>query len=203
MRRKDRKWSALTPGKWMGFSKLLPSILSICACGSANIASKGVPGTLKPFLRTLKSVFSTFSGKMMWSFLHIKTGNIPQKRQFGSWIRGQDENRRWVPPEVHRLEWETTACQKKGAAAKEKLAEISGHRNESQLMRAIVCLATFLYYIMSTVACEYCVCGEVLWWSADLDSDLPQAFSALNSTLVYTVSCPRTSLFKLLTLTYH
>lgn len=61
MRRKRRKWSTLTPGKWMGFSRLLPSILpSVCTCGSANIASKGVPGTLKPFLRTLKSVFSTF-----------------------------------------------------------------------------------------------------------------------------------------------
>ena len=60
MRRKDRKWPALTPGKWIGFSILLPSILSICACGSANIASKGVPGKLKPFLITLKRVFSTF-----------------------------------------------------------------------------------------------------------------------------------------------
>ena len=130
MRRKDRKWSALTPGKWMGYSKLLPSISSICAWGSANIASKGVPGTLKPFLRTLKSVFSTFSGKMMWSFLYIKTRNIPQKRQFGSLIRGQDENRSCVQPEVHRLKWETRACQKRETSAKEKRGLV-GSRNES------------------------------------------------------------------------
>jgi hypothetical protein len=74
MRRKDRKWSALAPGKWMGFSRLLPSILlSVGVCGNANIASKGVPGTLKPFLRTLKSVFSTFWKRrcdrfFMWRF---------------------------------------------------------------------------------------------------------------------------------------
>ena len=61
LRRNNRKWSALTPGKWMGLSRLLPSILlSVCVGGSANIASKGVPGTLKPFLETLKSVFLTF-----------------------------------------------------------------------------------------------------------------------------------------------
>ena len=61
MRRKDRKWSTFIPRKWMGFSRLLPSTLSDCVCGSAKIASKGVPGMSKPFLRTLKSVFSTYS----------------------------------------------------------------------------------------------------------------------------------------------
>ena len=60
MRRKDRKWSTLTPGKRMGFSRLLPSILLVSVVCGANIVSKELPGTLKPFLRTLKSVFSTF-----------------------------------------------------------------------------------------------------------------------------------------------
>ena len=64
MRRKDRKCSTLIPGRRMGFSRQLPSILLVCVCGSANIASKGVPGTLKPFIRTLKSLFSTFKFKV-------------------------------------------------------------------------------------------------------------------------------------------
>ena len=80
IRRKDRKCSTLTPGKWIGFSRLLPTILlSVCVCGSENMASKGVSGMLKPFLRTLKSVFSTFWKKIMlkWHFSScedLKTG---------------------------------------------------------------------------------------------------------------------------------
>jgi hypothetical protein len=68
----------LAPGKWIGFSRLLPSILlSVGVCGNANIASKGVPGTLKPFLRTLKSVFSTFwkDVVIVSSCEDLKTGN--------------------------------------------------------------------------------------------------------------------------------
>ena len=98
----------------MGFSRLLPSILSDCVCGSANIASKGVPGTLKPFLRTWKSVFSTFwKDVVIVSHVKIwKTRYIPQIRQFGSWRHDQGEKhvfRCWVLPEGHR--W-AMVCQK-------------------------------------------------------------------------------------------
>jgi len=67
MRRKDLKWSTLIPSKWIGLSRLLPSTLCVCVCGSANIASKGVPGTLKQFLWTWKSVFSTLN-TTIWKF---------------------------------------------------------------------------------------------------------------------------------------
>ena len=136
MRRKDRKWSTLIPDKQMGFSRLLPSTLSspVGVCGSANIASKGVPGTLKPFLRTWKRVFSTFWKKFCDRFLHIwrreKKIYIPQIRQFGSWRPGQDEIWVfwcWVQPEVHRvatIHWQTVCPKTQGF----RLIETSGHR---------------------------------------------------------------------------
>ena len=122
MRRKVRKWSTLTPGKRMGFSRLVPSILLrlVSVVWGANIASKGVPGTLKPFLRTLKSVFSTFWKDDVVIVSSCEDRGKKRKktklqiRQFGSRSSGQ-YFRRWVPPEpeIHLLKWDTTPCQKR------------------------------------------------------------------------------------------
>ena len=120
MCRKERKWSALIPGNWMGFSRpwLLSSILSVGVSRSAKISSKWVPGTLKPFPRTWKSVFSTVCKDVAITLsckdLQLQ---IPEIQRFGNWRRGQDSDEKrcchWVPPaEVHCLNWKATVSQK-------------------------------------------------------------------------------------------
>ena len=44
----------LIPRKWMEFSRLLPSTLSDCVCGSAKIASKRVPGMFEAIPKNLE-----------------------------------------------------------------------------------------------------------------------------------------------------
>ena len=136
---------------------------------------KGFRERWSHFLEPWRAYSRPFLERWCDRFFYIKTRNIPQKRQFGSWIRGQDENRRWAPPEVHRLEWETRACQKRETTAKEKrgLVEKSYH------LRNLNCI---LYNVISCV------------WMPALIADL-----FLPVSLVYTVSCSRTSL---LTITY-
>ena len=105
---------------------------------------KGFRERWSHFLEPWRAYSRPFLERWCDRFFYIKTRNIPQKRQFGSWIRGQDENRRWAPPEVHRLEWETRACQKRETTAKEKrgLVEKSYH------LRNLNCI---LYNVISCV----------------------------------------------------
>ena len=120
----------------------------VCGTGSANIASKGVPGTLKPFLRTLKRVLSTFwkNVAMISPCEDLKIGNIPQIRPFGSRNLGQLGNEKrvfrcWVPLEVHRVQrlecrqCDTKAYDKSWYQKTEEQgfcrAETSGNRNKS------------------------------------------------------------------------
>ena len=105
---------------------------------------KGFRERWSHFLEPWRAYSRPFLERWCDRFFYIKTRNIPQKRQFGSWIRGQDENRRWAPPEVHRLEWETRACQKRETTAKEKRGLVV----KSYHLRNLNCI---LYNVISCV----------------------------------------------------